>query len=180
MLTLYAAGPITGLSFDSANKWRIDLIDALRGIVRVVSPLRGKDYLSDTPSIPQVSPEYHDSTQSAIVQRALFDIDRCDIFLVNLLNADEVSTGTMIEYGWASLPVARKAIITVMEPESIHDNSFIRELSGWIVPRITDAIDIVKTIAAPYIEQSPSVRCDQPKTPVIIPYTPTFTTKESL
>ena len=51
----------------------------------------------------------------------------------------------MIEYGWADS--ARKPIITIIEKEgNVHEHSFIRELSGFIVKDLDLGLSVVRAI----------------------------------
>lgn len=54
------------------------------------------------------------------------------------------SLGTLTEFGWAD--AFGKPIVTVLKPGSVHDHPFVRALSGFIVPTLDDAIDIIKSV----------------------------------
>lgn len=138
---VYLAGPITGLSFGEATDWREAAITRLgvHGILGL-SPLRAKDYLLAETTLAD---EYVDkvlSCQKGITTRDRFDCQRADILLVNLAGAERVSIGTMIELGWADS--VRVPIILVLEPGSPHDHAMVREVAGWIVPNLQEALDV--------------------------------------
>jgi hypothetical protein len=64
------------------------------------------------------------------------------------------SGGTFTEFGWAD--AFSKPIVTVLKPGSVHDHPFVRALSGFIVPSLDEAIDIIKSVllAEPLPEQA--------------------------
>lgn len=145
MKTVYLAGPISGLNYNSCNDWRQYAKSVLNNWgIAGVSPMRGKEYLS---SEENISDEYGTvlSCQKGITTRDRFDVTHCDIMLVNLLGAKNVSIGTMVEYGWAD--AARRPIITVMEKEgNLHDHSMIRELTGFRVEKLDEGLSVARTI----------------------------------
>ena len=144
--TCYLAGPITGYSYGDVTDWRAHVAEQLDSSIEVLSPLRHKEYLLHETSIDDTYDSLM-STQRAITVRDKFDTTRADIVIANLLGATRVSIGTMIEYGWADandIP-----IITVMEKGNLHDHAMVREISGWIVESLDEAIRVTNTILVP-------------------------------
>lgn len=81
----------------------------------------------------------------------MWDVRRSDAILFNLLGAEKVSIGTMIEYGWAS--AFYKPIITVMEnakgeKRNVHEHLIIRRLSGFRVETLDEGLAVVKALFA--------------------------------
>jgi nucleoside 2-deoxyribosyltransferase len=148
MLKVYPSGTISGGTYHSVTDWRNEISRLLRGYAEILSPMRGKDYLLKEASIKDCYDQHINSTGKAIVQRDRFDVARCDIFLLNLLKALKVSIGTMIELGWATSAPTPKIIILVMENGNIHEHRFVRELAGWHVQTLDEAVDIIKIIAS--------------------------------
>jgi len=114
-----------------------------------ISPMRFKDYLAkktrlEDATIRDAYGEHILSTQRAIVTRDRFDVHRADALLFNLLGAENVSIGTMIEMGWADDD--RKVTVTAMESDSVHDHAFVRELSGFILPTLDEALDVLVAV----------------------------------
>lgn len=151
-LRVYLAGPITGLTFGAADDWRKYAVDVLmsHGIVGL-SPMRGKAFILKRIGEREVLGQtYEDaplSTQRGIVARDRFDVARADVVLFNLVGAEKVSIGTMIEYGWAS--AHGKMIVTVMEKTgNVHDHAFVRELSPYRVETLDEALDIIVAVGA--------------------------------
>lgn len=141
---IYLGGPITGLSWAEATQWRINLTekfkDASFGSGRnyvCLSPLRGKEYLSEEQNIKHSYEEHQLSTAKMINSRDMFDVRRSDLLIVNLKNAKKVSIGTVLEIGAAY--ILNKPIITVMEEDNIHRHSMLNEQSTVIVSDIDTA-----------------------------------------
>ena len=146
---VYLAGPITGLSYNGSTEWRDAVAQQLAPRIVAVSPMRGKEYLSHLTDIGGTPAECEAfgnvmSTPKGITARDQWDTTSCDAVLMNLLAAQKVSIGTMIEAGWASQ--ARVPLILVTEPGNIHEHAILHELAGWIVPTLDEAVHILKVM----------------------------------
>ena len=146
MPKVYLAGPVTGLSFSDRNNWRENAISELAKYgIQGISPQRDKPKLAS-----EIIPGDSDYVRAicgekGIVVRDRYDVQTCDVLLVNLLGAKAVSIGTMIEYGQAD--AFRKPIITIIEPQgNIHDHLLVRELTGFRVETLEDGILVAKSI----------------------------------
>lgn len=144
---LYCAGPITGVSYGESTDWREYIANKLPAHIKAVSPMRGKAYLSSEKSIQDSYEEHPLSCQKGITTRDRMDVMRCDMILVNFLGANKVSIGSVMELAWAD--ARQKPIILVMEKDNIHSHSMIREVSGFIVANLDEAIDIVIAVLSP-------------------------------
>lgn len=144
--TAYLAGPITGLNYEGATSWREEFETAVGDDIECLSPMRGKQYLLQKTNIAD---EYNDivlSSQRAIFCRDMWDCNRCDILVVNLLEAKKVSIGTVMEIAWAAQ--LKKPIVLIMEKEgNPHEHAMVREACAFRVEKVADAIKLVKTIA---------------------------------
>ena len=142
--TVYLAGPITGLSFAGCTEWRDGAIAMLaeHGI-KGFSPLRAKEYLLGESSLRDAydgdDPTYWLSTAKAIVARDRFDCQRVDMVLMNVIGAERVSIGTMIEAGWAD--AARVPFVLAHEKGGIHDHAMLTQLAGWETDSLEKAIE---------------------------------------
>lgn len=173
---VYLAGPITGLSYGGATDWRIKAMNTLEvwGI-DALSPMRAKTYLKDEKSIDGSADAYQRvhaiSTPKGICTRDRNDTMRVDAVLMNLLGAEKVSIGSMIEIGWAD--AARVPLVVVMEPDreetvpvvvgpgfephrfetrkivNPHSHTMVNHLAGYIVPTLNEGLDIVKALLLP-------------------------------
>jgi nucleoside 2-deoxyribosyltransferase len=150
MKTVYLAGPITGLEYVEATNWRNDakLLLALNGITGL-SPMRGKEYLSEVKEFTMDGDKYSSfsvmSSNRGIMTRDRWDATRCDVLLVNLLDAKRVSIGTCMEIAWAD--AVRTPIVCVMEPTgNPHEHGMILEAIGFRTASLNEAIYIIKAI----------------------------------
>lgn len=164
MKTVYLAGPIAGQSYENARfGWRKDFKEAWMGhkmiphmFGRLVSPMRGKDFLSGADKIGHQPGQYDDpfGRDAGIVARDMNDVRNCYVMVAHFLGATEISRGTMVEYGWAS--AFGKPIITIIEKDgqlpvpasdpvarrNPHWYCMVRQLSGYIVHDIQTAVDV--------------------------------------
>jgi len=148
---VYMAGPITGLSYSGSTNWRIlfkNLLKSTEDLLVGLSPLRAKDYLAEELEIKDHYAEHPLSSQRGITTRDRNDVMNCDLLLVNLLGAKTVSIGTVMEIAWADM--LRKPIVLVIEKEgNLHDHAMIREVTGYRVESLADALPIIKAILLP-------------------------------
>lgn len=149
---VYLAGPITGLTFDGCENWRsLAKADLASAGIKAVSPLRAKEYLRQVPgALTGTGEEYRHlgvlSTPRGVMTRDRYDATRCDALLVNLLGADRVSIGTVMEIAWADL--CRTPIVVAMEPSgNPHEHMMIAEAIGFRVDSLAEALHVVKAIA---------------------------------
>lgn len=130
-LKVYLSGPISGHSYGEATGWRETLAGLLipAGIV-CLDPMRGKALLSQKKKLdPQGYKEYPLSQVKAIYMRDMWDVMRCDIVAVYLLEAEGVvSIGTCFEVAWAS--VLHKPMVGCWVDKGAHDHGFITEAIG--------------------------------------------------
>lgn len=144
---LYCAGPITGVSYGVSTDWREYVASKLPSHIQAVSPMRGKKYLANKKSIKDSYEEYPLSCQKGITCRDRMDVMRSDMILVNFLGATNVSIGSVMEIAWAD--AWRKPIVVVMEKDNLHSHAMIREVSGFIVPSLDEAIVVATAVLSP-------------------------------
>jgi nucleoside 2-deoxyribosyltransferase len=162
--TIYLAGPITGLSYETARLgWRKDFASMMPPYIHAMSPMRGKDYLMDEDVLagdPDMYPEHLMSTPSGIVCRDRNDVKNCDVMVANFLEADVASIGTSIEFGWADAFV--KPIVMVVEPDGIiqekfgghivrnpHFHAMMTEMAGYVTNTVEEAANVCIHLLTP-------------------------------
>ena len=146
--SVYLAGPITGQSYDGATDWRKEVINKLPPGILGFSPLRSKTYLLNETSIADSYEQKVMSSQRGIYARDHYDCQRCDAIFVNLLGADRVSIGTVMEIAWGA--AYDKPIILVMEEDgNLHDHAMIREACPLTVRDIDEGIHILTSLLLP-------------------------------
>jgi len=145
---VYLAGPIDGLNYESCTNWREYAIAELKkdGITGL-SPMRAKEFLKEHLRIVDLVSEHILASDSGVTARDKWDVMRSDAVLFNLLEAEKISIGTMVEYGWAS--AFDKPIVTVMEKQSnVHEHLMVRRLSAYRVETLEEGLTVVKALFA--------------------------------
>jgi hypothetical protein len=140
---IYLAGAITGKTFDEAIDWRNQAcLELNNDRIECLSPLRGKDFLKNTGLIK--AGEYaHNAltTSKGITRRDQFDCLRSSCVLMNLLGADKVSVGSVMEAAWCfgrSVP-----LIIVMEKNNVHHHVMIEEAATYIVETLHEGFELI-------------------------------------
>jgi nucleoside 2-deoxyribosyltransferase len=145
MKKIYLAGPISGLTFEGAQDWRTYFMNTIDQQIACFSPLRGKDYLKMRGPLEGSYDEFPLSTDRGITTRDRADCMGADLVVFNMLGATRVSMGTMVEFGWAD--AARVPSVLIMEKEgNIHDYPMVREIAGFRVDNLEDAIAISEIV----------------------------------
>lgn len=156
--SVYVAGPITGLTYEGSVNWREIVVRELeRDFITVYSPMRNLSFLAHMQQMPDAYEASYLSAAKGIVAQDRFDVIRADMVYANLLGAERVSIGTTIEMAWAN--AFNKPILVSMEPEgNPHDHAFIKEIAGWVVPSIEEAVYTIRHLLLPQIEKYGMVR----------------------
>jgi nucleoside 2-deoxyribosyltransferase len=151
---VYLAGPITGLDYAGCTNWRNMAVATLAFAgIKGLSPMRWKEYLREQGILPALRNAQEDyeyakygvmSTSRGIMTRDRFDATRCDVLLVNLLGAEKVSVGTVMEIAWADLK--RTPIVAVMEAGNVHEHGMVNEAIGFRCDTLEEGLNIVKGI----------------------------------
>lgn len=141
---MYLSGPISGKSYGGATSWRDDATRFLAGYsIETLDPMRGKASLQGQ-KIIEDRPELGGAlvADAAIYYRDQWDVQRCDIMLVNLSESGRrVSIGTMFEMAWAWMH--RKVVILVLPEENIHEHAFVRQAAGMRVSTLDEGLQLV-------------------------------------
>jgi nucleoside 2-deoxyribosyltransferase len=145
MYKVYLAGPITGLSYEGCTSWRDWAFKELYNAGHDgLDPMRAKGYLAREDCIGS---DYDTvlSCSRGIMTRDHWDCTRCDVLLVNLIGATNVSIGTVMEIAWAF--ECRIPIVLCIEKEgNVHDHAMIREAVGFRVETLEEGLNVVKAI----------------------------------
>jgi hypothetical protein len=145
--TIFLAGPLTGVSYKDALKWREYVESKLPADIIAFSALRGKIYLAKEYVLKASYPEHLLTTPQGTITRDRYDVSRCDALFVNFLDTDKVSIGTIMEMAWADS--RRIPIILAMENGNIHDHAFVRQVAAFVTRDLDEAIqtavDVVTT-----------------------------------
>ena len=148
MFKVYLAGPITGLSYDSAADWRKDFIEMMPDEIWAMSPLRGKSYLQGIECFEKSYNKHVMSTPRGIMTRDHYDSMNCDVIVANFYGSEKVSIGTAMEIAWAY--AYRVPVVAIMESEgNPHDHPMINEAIGYKVDSLEQAAHVTKAILLP-------------------------------
>lgn len=152
---VYLAGPIRGLNYNEATEWREQAKAQLADVgIDAMSPMRAKEYLKALTNVggDKLADSYEHkplSTMKAIVTRDRHDCQKSDMVIMYLKGAKTVSIGSVLEVAWAD--AARVPIVLVMEKDKTNPNEhgMIREMCGFHVETLEEAIYIVKSVLLP-------------------------------
>ena len=144
---VYLAGPISGQSYEGCTNWRNYAIEELKkDEITGLSPMRAKEFLKQHPRLVDGVSNHVLTSDAGITTRDMWDVRRSDIIFFNLLGAEKVSIGTMVEYGWAS--AFNKPIITIIEKDmkNVHEHPIIRRLTNYRVETIDEGLYVVRSL----------------------------------
>jgi len=144
--TVYLAGPITGLSYGECTDWRETVTNQLLdcGII-AFSPMRNKQFLSGETKIHHSYSGDVMSCQRGIYARDKWDVLRVDVVLFNLLGAQIVSIGTVMEVAWAA-DRGKPAVLVMEAKGNIHTHPMLLEACPFFVHTLDDGVDTVKRL----------------------------------
>jgi len=142
---VYLAGGIKGLSYEETVFWRNQVIRYFKDFGLVgLSPMRGKEYLSQETAIKGCHEQYPLSTSKGIVTRDRNDVARSAACLFYLPD-NNISIGTIMEIAWAD--AFRKPIVLVTPKDSIYEqHPMIKECCGFIVRTLDEGCDLIRQI----------------------------------
>jgi hypothetical protein len=146
---VYAAGPISGLSYGDSTDWRGYVDKNIDPKIQVWSPMRHKEYLAGE---SQIEGSYEDtimSSQKGIMARDHFDTTRVKVVLVNLLGAKRVSIGTVIEIAW-TYPMRTPVVLAIEDGNvNCHIHPMLLEAVGFRSSSLDECIATVERILIP-------------------------------
>lgn len=145
--SVYLAGPIHGLAYETAINWRQYIIDRLPQEIIAYSPLRAKHYLKHERELGHTYEEFPLSTAKGIFARDHYDCMTKDVIFVNLYGSTNISIGTTMEIAWGY--AYKKPIILCMEHNNIHSHPMLHEACAYIVDDLDVGIDVLKAILLP-------------------------------
>lgn len=142
---VYLAGPITNTTSSATSDWRVICRNGLAPEIDSISPTRQPvetiDELSELSAEDRLRLMRHGRS---IATRDRFDVARCDLVIANVMNANNISIGSVGEIFWAD--AYRKPVIMVREPRNIHTHAMLDALVGWIFEDLNEAIATARTL----------------------------------
>lgn len=140
-MKIYLSHPIAGLSVAKVLDYYEVLIEKLRPYYSVLSPMSGKDYLRAEDGSRPMGYHHPLSTDRAIIGRDYWMVHQADVVLVDLMGAERISIGCMMELAWAYHE--RKHTVLVMEAGNLHHHLFVFQAADVTYPSLDDAVDYV-------------------------------------
>lgn len=150
---VYLAGAIAGASYSTVTAWRYGAYVALRERgIETLNPMRSKTALASQ-NAGRISTDFNDYAGNGaffksrgIMMRDFNDVRRCDALLVNLLELEKPSLGTIMELGWA-YALQKPAVVAIERTGNPHDNHpMIHEAMPFRVETLEEAVDAVAVI----------------------------------
>lgn len=137
-MKVYLGGPITGLTFDEARRWRLHAAALLeqRGITSL-DPLRGKEELGRT---DRPLSSWFDGGLEA-VSRDLEDIRFCNVVLLNFQDCNVASIGTCAEMGYAFSSGMNEVV--VVRNTDLYDHVFVDYMADKTFDNLEHALDYI-------------------------------------
>jgi nucleoside 2-deoxyribosyltransferase len=136
---------MTGLSAEQIAKYYADLKVKLTDMgLYALQPFYGKE--AEEGQIFQ-SHGYTKpiATDHAIFKRDHWMVRQSDIVYANLLGADRVSIGSMMELAWGYQ--MEKHVVLVMEKDNVHKHCFVHEAADVIFDNTEDALEYLSFIS---------------------------------
>ena len=148
MKTIYLAGPMKGLSFEQANKWRKDFLMRCPQWLGTLSPTRGSCHIKLKESLgdEEIANSYENHPMTSTVGinvRDFNDVRRCDMLVANINDMHSKSIGTIMEIAWArsfNIPVV--LILPEDFPEDHPYNHSMLLYGVLTVKTLESAVDI--------------------------------------
>jgi hypothetical protein len=143
MVTVYLAGPIRGLAYDSAIGWRQDVEAKLDDVgIKCLSPMRNKELIKTVDKILDSYENMNGYSSKDIFNRDKFDIINSDILLFNFLNRKVSIIGSLFELAWGHL--LNKYCIVVVNKDSIYaKHPFVKESACIMFENLDEAVDYI-------------------------------------
>ena len=144
-MKIYIAYPLTGRNFREVESYILDRVGTLNFFgYEVFHPLIFKSHLRKEKSLKAGGYKHPLSCDHAIIERDFWMINHADIIYMNLLDAEKVSIGCMMELAWAYQ--LRKHVVLIMEEGNVHDHAFVREAADVLFDNEVDALNYLRKL----------------------------------
>jgi len=143
---LYLSGPITGCTYEGCTDWRDKVTKMLPPDIIAVSPMRKQPELKAAGVLTDSYEGKPFTSGKGIVCRDRFDVQRCDVMLVNVLGTTTISKGTLLEVGQGDM--RRMPIILAIEKGNVHEHAMLYNMAGFVVDNLDEAVHIAISVLA--------------------------------
>lgn len=148
--TIYAAGPMSGLTVEQIKERYTEVLNQLSPFYHVLHPMIDHENFETTTKDPSFVVEANGAEKQ--IQRSFFGRDKWMVSQADIMLADwtqssltgNVSIGTIAEASWAH--AWRKYVVSVLPPGNPHEHAFIYMLSDTIFETTEEAIEYLKKL----------------------------------
>lgn len=145
MMKIYLGGPISGASGDEVFGDFERRRDVLDPYYEVLSPLVGKGQIRNELEYRAHGYGHPLANNHAIVERDRWMVSLADVVYINLMSAERVSIGSMMELAWAHH--MGKHSIVAMPKDGPHMHAFVLEAADVVYHSDKDALDYLIELA---------------------------------
>lgn len=125
----YLAGPVTNTAWTKARDWRKLVTEELNDAgIEVLDPTRHGLLTID----------------ALITEFCYNDVKRCDVILVNFLDTDRISVGTLLEVGWAY--ALGKPIVLMSNQDYEWDYGIYKDITKLRSRSLMDGVADVRSV----------------------------------
>lgn len=144
-MKVYLAGPISGQSGSSVFGDFEERQRELAPYYEVLSPLTGKGEIRNELKYRSHGYDHPLAQNHAIIERDRWMVSQADVIYINLMHAERVSIGSMMELAWAH--EMGKHSIVAMPKEGIHNHAFVLEAADVVYHDHRDAMNYLIELA---------------------------------
>lgn len=140
-MTIYLAGPITGLSYEEV----VSRIERLQKELKkagydVIHPMIGKKCLQNETKFKPSGYTHPITSDHSIVRRDHWMVINSDILFLDFTQGkSNVSIGSICELAWAYHN--NVYTVVVLPKDNVHNHAFVKEMSDVIFTNIDEAIE---------------------------------------
>lgn len=139
-LRVYLAGPISGLTKDQSDNWRLKF-EKMIPDAKCVMPMYAENFAKGR-VLGTCHPGELMASAKAVMHKDEFYVRNSDAVVANFTGCGlRPSFGSVIECAWASM--LNKPLVIIAEKDNIHLHPMIVEEAGWVVDNLEDAAIVI-------------------------------------
>lgn len=140
--TIYLAGAMKGLTWEDANRWRVQFALKMPKHIQTLSPIRGKLEETDRGDIIPNSIESSSIHSSVGINvRDYNDVRTCDLVVANLQGMHDKSVGTIMEIAWTRV-FSKPCILILPEEDGGWSDHPMLRYGNILVKDLTEAANV--------------------------------------
>jgi len=139
-MKIYLARPISGCTREQVLGYYDRASKVLRAAgYQILSPMKGKAHLRTEKRYRPKDYRHPIATNHSIFHRDRWMVGQADVVYTNLIGAQAVSIGSMMELAWAN--EFNKYVVVSMEPDNPHQHAFVLEAAHTVFETHQEALD---------------------------------------